>query len=115
MVDAKTFKKMDECELNMVAGGYQVETIDDSRFLNVLLQGKSGQCDRYGRYRIRSHISEIAAAWQAVGVQAELNNTKKGGRKNIYKIDGQTVTHDQARQHAMNVIDRHLNPGDWRW
>ena len=115
MMNEKNLKKMDECELNMVAGGYQSETVDDSRFLNVLLQGKSGQCGRYGKYRIGSHIREVAAAWKAVGVQAELNNTGEGGRRNEYKIYGYAVTPDRARQHAMNVVGRQLKPSDWQW
>lgn len=112
-------KKLPVDALEIVSGGSRPETADDSRFLNVLLQGKAGQCDRYGEFKIGKfrHDNEIVTAWQAVGVQAEIHSgtLKRRGPANVYKINGNTVTHAQAMQHAMDVVGRHLNPGDWQW
>ncbi len=105
-------------EMDRVSGGSSGETADDSRFLNVLLQGRNGQCDRYGapRIRLEDHDHEIREAWAAVGVEASINsgNLLLSGSNNTYKINGVKVSRTQAMQHAMNVVGRQLNDSDWK-
>jgi len=112
-------KKLSENILSQVSGGTATETADDSRFLNVLLQGKPGQCDRYGTFRIRiqDHEVEIERAWKAAGVDATISSGDLlfEGFPNKYKVNGITVTQEQARQHAMKVIGRQLKVSDWNW
>lgn len=106
-------------EMDRVSGGSAGETADDSRFLNVLLRGRNGQCDRYGATRIRleDHDHEIREAWAAVGVEASIHsgNLLMSGSNNTYRINGVKVSRTQAMQHAMNVVGRQLNDRDWQW
>ena len=105
-------------ELDNVAGGTCCEMADDSRFLNVLLAGKPGQCDRYGPLKMYwltgFYIGEIENAWSHVGIEAHLNSGFKG---NKYKIMGtdQSLTQAEARQYAMNYVGRQLKESDWNW
>ncbi len=111
--------KLDEKNLNMVAGGSAGETADDSRFLNVLLRGRNGQCDRYGEFRIRmqDHDHEIREAWASVGVEASIHsgNAFTSGSKNVYKINGTQVSRYDAMQYAMKVVGKQLKDSDWKW
>ena len=113
-------KALDTEQMENVAGGVYHETADDSRFLNVLLQGHPAQPDRYGEKKLQfdyanngSRYAEIRAAWQACGVQ--LAHIGADDKDNTYYIGGKQVTHDQARQHAMNVMGRQLKHSDWYW
>jgi len=109
-------KKLSDNSLDFVSGGDNDETADDSRFLNVLLAGRPGQCDRYGATRIffESHEKEIKNAWAAVGVLAELNDgwTVVG---NFYLAGGKWVSQEEARQYAMNYIGKHITRAQWDW
>ena len=111
--------KLSAEEMELVSGGSAGETADDSRFLNVLLQGRNGQCDRYGaaRMRLEHHDHEIREAWAAAGVEASINtgNVLTSGFNNTYKINGVKVSRTQAMQHAMNVVGRQLKDSDWKW
>ena len=106
---------MSDDELDAVAGGTTTEMADDSRFLNSL----NGSCDRYGEWRIRNqlHGEEITKAWATVGVKAELNSGYiiGEGAPNKYSINGQQVTQEQARQHAMKVTGHYMTEKDWKW
>ena len=114
-------EKLSDEELDQVAGGKAWQMADDSRFLNVLLAGKPGQCDRYGPLKMyllsgfySGYIGEIENAWSHVGIEAHLNSGFIG---NKYKIMGtdQSLTQEQARQYAMNYVGRQLKESDWNW
>ena len=112
-------KKIPNEDLEAVSGGTASETAEDSRFLNVLLQGRPHQCDRYGSYRTwcGTHDQEIMNAWASVGIKAELNsgNIVSGGSDNEYFLNGKQITQEQARQHAMDVVGKHLTREQWDW
>jgi len=111
--------KLNDQELEDVVGGSAGTTAEDSRFLNVLLAGMPGRCDRYGSFRIRFENldSEIAGAWKSVGVDATIHSGGpiSSGRANTYKINGKEVSHYEAMQHAMNVVGKQLSRKDWDW
>jgi len=112
-------KKIPNEDLEAVSGGSCYETADDSRFLNVLLAGRPGHCDRYGATRIwaEDHDKEIKDAWASVGIKAVLNNGNifSTGTNNSYYLNGQWITQEQARQHAMDVTGVHLTRAQWDW
>ncbi len=111
-------KALDTEQMDDVAGGTYHETADDSRFLNVLLQGHPAQPDRYGERKLdldyannASRYAEIRAAWNACGVHLQYIGTVE--KDNVYYIGNKEVTQEQARQHAMNVMGRQLKKSDW--
>ena len=114
-------KALDVEEMDNVAGGSLHETADDSRFLNVLLRGHPGQCDRYGETYAGGHVGEIKNAWKVVGVEMEVNyyyNRADGvplGGYYVYKINGEYVDAEDAYRHAMKVTGKNLKPSDWYW
>ena len=112
-------KKLSENSLRYVSGGSSGETSDDSKFLNVLLHGRPGQCDRYGQFRIRmqAHDDEIKDAWKAVGVDVTIHsgNAFTAGPPNVYKIKGKVVSQYDAMEHAMKVVGKQLKTSDWNW
>ena len=114
MIDEKKIANaaMSDEELDKVAGGRIAQAADDSRFLNSL----NGSCDRYGATRLffENHEQEIANAWSTVGITAKI----AGGwaiESNEYFLNGQQITQEQARQHAMNVTGHHMTESDWKW
>ncbi|MBE8952129.1 MAG: hypothetical protein SR1Q7_03160 [Quinella sp. 1Q7] len=107
---------MSDDELDQVAGGECSETANDSRFLNSL----NGSCDRYGDDRIAwsfgVHNAEIEKAWSTVGIKAEVYFAQfPFGKSNKYYLDGQQITQEQARQHAMKVTGHYMTEKDWNW
>ena len=98
-------------ELDGVAGGDCYETADDSRFLNSL----NGSCDRYGATKIwcGGKKNEIEKAWASVGIKADVHTDLSDS--NIYYLDGQRITQEQARQHAMKVTGHYMTEKDWKW
>ena len=110
---------MTDEELDQVVGGTRAETSDDSKFLNVLLHGKPGQCDRYGvtRVALENHDGEITTAWAAVGVVAEIHSggAFRYGDPNRYWIDNKEVSRSKAWAHAQKVIGRTLTRDQWDW
>ncbi len=108
-------KQVSAEQLENVAGGFHNETADDSRFLNVLLRGRPGQCDRYGEARCYCSpeiCEEISAAWASVGVTVITHQTSYN---NEYSINGKEVTRDQAWAHAQQVVGKTLKKSDWYW
>ena len=103
---------MSDEELSMVAGGKASETANDSRFLNSL----NGSCDRYGEWKVvfsyQECVAEIKEAWKKVGIEAHLWD---GAYKNEYYLDGQKITQEEARQHAMKVTGHYITEKDWNW
>jgi len=112
-------KKLSDNSLNFVSGGTCYETADDSRFLNVLLAGRPGQCDRYGSYRCwgGDHDKEIEAAWASVGIYVELHSgfLFSTGDDNTYWLNGKWMSQEDARQYAMDVVGKHLTRAQWDW
>ena len=113
-------KELNVEQLEQVAGGTTDQAADDSRFLNVLLRGRPGQCDRYGEYKLSDatyhacrRLNEIREAWASVGVDAYPFNG--GSRENVYVINGQGVTREQAWAHAQKVVGKTLKKSDWYW
>ena len=53
----KNENKLTDADLEQVVGGGQLD--QDSRFLNVLLRGREGQCGRYGVWTAKNHVDEI--------------------------------------------------------
>lgn len=106
-------EKMSDEELRHIAEEIFEETVDDGRFLSILLHGRDWQ----GKTKFRSgdKNAEIQAAWKSVGVDATIHtgNIFFSGLKNTYKIDGKTVSQYEAMQHAMNVVGVHLKRSDW--
>ena len=101
---------MSDDELSMVAGGKTSETANDSRFLNSL----NGSCDRYGEVKIgllTRCVEEVKSAWKTVGIEVKLHGTAS----NEYYLDGNKITQQQAREHAMKVTGHHMTEKDWNW
>ncbi len=112
-------KKISMEAMENVNGGNALETSDDSRFLNVVLQGRAGKCDRYGEptMRLSDHDKEIADAWASVGINAKIytGNFFTSGDDNRYYINGSELTRKQAMDHAMMITGRQVKKSDWRW
>ncbi len=112
-------KKISDNALSYVSGGTAAETADDSRFLNVLLQGRPGQCDRYGEWRVhwQNHDDEITRAWATVGVTVCIHsgNCLGDGKHNVYMAGGKFINQEEAREYAMNFIGKHITRAQWDW
>ena len=90
-------------ELKSVAGGRIKSTSSkksasffgnmsgDSKFLNVLLAGRAGCCDRYGVFKVFFNTSEVISAWNSVGIQI--------GPDNGYYLDW----HDQLNKLSLDT------------
>ena len=113
MIDEKKLAKaaMSDEELDNVAGGTCYEMADDSRFLNSL----NGSTDRYGATKclFGNKKEEIANAWATVGIKVEQTKSMLGN--NSYYLNGQEITQEQARQHAMKVTGHYMTESDWKW
>ena len=99
-------------ELDRVAGGDCHETADDSRFLNSL----NGSTDRYGATKLfffGGSVREIEAAWANLGITADLDVGL--AYINEYYLNGQKITQEEARQHAMKVTGHYMTRKDWDW
>ena len=105
-------KQLDVDQMDGVAGGTESQTSDDSCFLNVLLGGNA--VERVGSYKagLGNYADNVEKAWAKVGVEC---STGSLWHDNEYKINGVSVSQEQARQHAMNVVGRQLKKSDWYW
>ena len=110
---------MSDEELDQVAGGSIYEIADDNRFLNVLLHGREGQCDRHSATYIYfvSGVDEVKTAWKTVGIEMIESSDCFGGKygKNTYKLDGKEISREQAWAHAEKVVGKTLKESDWNW
>lgn len=109
-------EQLSDEELENVSGGNAEQTSNDSRFLNSL----NGSTDRYGPERIAwsfgVHNAEIEKGWATVGIKATVYFACGGfGKSNRYYLDGQEITQEQARQHAMKVTQHYMTEKDWKW
>ncbi|MBR4153401.1 MAG: hypothetical protein IKT98_10640 [Selenomonadaceae bacterium] len=105
-------EKLTDEELDGVAGGNCYQMADDSRFLNSL----NGSCDRYGATKIFLEIvnyKEIRKAWSQVGIEAHIKTYTTG--ENKYYLNGQEITQEEARQHAMKVTGHYMSESEWNW
>ena len=107
--------KLNDEELDRVAGGYMEETARDSRFLNSL--GRF--TNRYGTFRIlfEDHDAEIIHGWKMVGVDVEIHGSKifEAGDWNVYRINGKIVEESDAREYAMKVTGHYMEREEWDW
>ena len=80
--------KLTDVDLEQVVGGDDIA--DDSRFLNVLLQGREGQCERYGSWRSGRHFDEVARAWRSVGVDCGWDDDEAWllGEEDVVRCEG---------------------------
>ena len=106
-------KELNLNELETACGGNCYELADDSRFLNSL----NGLTDRWGAFRMYMDSydkgTDIQNAWADLGVHLCYNEGTFGA--NTYKINGQVVSQEQARQYAMDVTSRYMTSKDWKW
>ena len=108
--------KLTDAELEQVAGGDMLA--NDSRFLNVLLRGRTGQCGRYGGFMVGQHYDEIVRAWASVRVEFYIDEGPVpfgDGEFYHYKINGKEVSQYEAWLHAEQVVGKHLQRADWDW
>ncbi len=110
MMKLKDENKLTDDDLEQVVGGDDIA--DDSRFLNVLLRGREGQCDRYGSWRSGSHLGELGRAWGSVGVDFGWDDEDECC---YYRIGGKEVSRYEAWLHAEQVVGKHLKRADWDW
>ncbi len=103
---------MSDEELDKVAGGSPGQTADDSRFFNSL-NGSTNRYDAYDVYHWDKGEDEVEAAWSKVGITAELYD--EIGVNNKYFLNGNQITQEQARQHAMNVVGKQMKESEWKW
>ena len=116
-------KQVSTEELEAVAGGYcraTVEKADDSRFLNVLLQGRSGQPNRYGEtragseYECNSIAKEVESAWKSVGIGFR-STFEDYGNKYWDLSTGESIGQAKAYYLAEQRVGRKLKKSDWYW
>ena len=101
-------------ELDNVAGGTPGESADDSRFLNVLLQGRPGQCDRYGGFTMfidEEARKDLTKAWNSLGIDFYHNHVVG----NYYSKNGKKISREEAWAHAESVVGKHLTKEQWNW
>ena len=111
--------KLNNEELEQVAGGSAYDLADDSRFLNSL----NGSTSRYGAWKMHNSkdrllIIENAWAKLGIGIICPDDPTDYDTKIQYVLIDGGNITpitHEQARQHAMEVTGHHMTYKDWHW
>ena len=101
---------LDGDQLDAVAGGNYTESAMDSQFLDVLMQGMEGRPRPMGLYAVRTRGPEIARAWSKLGVGFKFG---AGNVPNEYSIDGKKVSREEAMNHAMERVGKHLTEKDW--
>ncbi len=107
-------EQLSDEELENVVGGSCYESADDSKFLNVLLQGaKYHQCDRYGSTKMffGIGISDVFKAWRSLGIEFASYPL----RANQYFKDGKEISQKEAWAHAENLVGKHLTEKQWNW
>ena len=107
---------MSDDELDKVAGGTLRESADDSRFLNVLLQGtnKHHQCDRYGGFTMfcdESARKDLKKSWNSLGIELEDSFCEN----NTYMLHGKKISREEAWAHAEKLVGKHLTKEQWNW
>ncbi len=113
-------KALDLKDLDSVAGGTCYEMSDDSKFLNVLLRGRTGQPDRYGATKIwvadtfsSGIANELKAAWESLGITYIPNSSTDG--KCTYKLarTGGEISREEAWDYVQARVGKYLQRSDW--
>ena len=109
---------MSDEELDKVAGGSPGELADDSRFLNVLLHKttKYHQCDRYGEWRMywsKPARDDVVKSWNSLGI--EITYSTSGFITNKYRLNGKSISREEAWAHAESLVGKHLTKAQWNW
>ena len=109
-------EKLTDDELDKVAGGTIREDADDSRFLNVLLNGtnKYHQCDRYGRFTMffgEGAREDLKKSWNSLGIELEEDFCEN----NTYRLNGKEISQAEAWAHAESLVGKHLTEAQWNW
>ncbi len=108
-------------QLEEVAGGNKYHTADDSCFLNVLLRGRPGQCNRYGDFRAgtcyesTSIRKEVEAAWASIGIKFTTGNRYPYTPHYLDSWHGKILTREGAYELAMQRVGKRLKKSDWYW
>jgi len=110
-------EKMTDEELDQVAGGSPGELANDSRFLNVLLQGekKYYQCDRYGEFTMfwsDNARKDLYKSWNSLGIEVENNF---GENTYIRSWDKKKMSQAEAWEYAESKVGKHLTKEQWYW
>ena len=109
------FEMMSEEELENVAGGTCAETANDSRFLNVLLQGTGyHRCDRYGEFKIFFSYpaqTDVKDSWRSLGIKFSFDAFSG----NKYFDDGKEISQKEAWAYAEKTVGKHLTEEQWNW
>ena len=99
---------MSDEKLEGVAGGSNLESSDDSKFLNTLLKGTSyHQCKQYSEKDLKDDLEarlDVLLSWSSIGVEIKLLDNEK----NIYILNGKEITRAEALAHAENLVGKHL-------
>ncbi len=99
---------MSDEELEQVAGGSNLESSDDSKFLNTLLKGTSyHQCKQYNENDLKDDLEarmDVLLSWGSIGVEVKLSDNDK----NTYILNGKEITRADALAHAKNLVGKHL-------
>lgn len=100
-------------ELEQVSGGSCYQLADDSRFLNSL----NKSTDRWNAFRMYmddySKGMAIQKAWGQLGISLDFVEDLSGN--NVYRLNGQVISQEQARRHAMEVTGHFMTTKDWNW
>ena len=100
-------------ELDQVVGGSNVESSDDSKFLNALLNGTGyHQCKRYSAKDLYDDVEsrfDVLLSWGSVGIEIKLFDHDK----NLYILNGKEITRAEAWSHAQNLVGKHLTKEQW--
>jgi len=95
-------EKLDDEQLEKVAGGTWAQTAGDTRFLKDL----AGLCDRFGKtagfFKFGTVADEACKGWNKIGIQ--VNPGWYSG--NAYYLDGQRITRRQAFEYALKKFDK---------
>ena len=115
--ETKSDNLLTEEEMEEVTGGNCKMLSDDSKFLNVLLQGRPGQPNRYGDYQMDRDedgkmTAEVVRAWATLGIVCDPHREDRY-KQNEYSLNGKSITQDQAYKHAMKVVGKRLLWEDW--
>ena len=93
-------------ELENVAGGTNVESADDSKFLNSLLAGtRYHQCKCYSAKDLADDIEtrlDVLLSWESVGIEVKLGDSSK----NLYLLNGKEISRDAALAHAKKTVGK---------
>ena len=95
-------EKLDDEQLEQIAGGTWAQTAGDTRFLNDL----AGLCDRFGKtagfFKFGTVADEACKGWNKIGIQ--VNPGWYSG--NAYYLDGQRISRRQAFEYALKKFDK---------